>query len=181
MTAAPPPGWSAAKVSREDRYQDALAAIRTLDCINKTALQTNGAGTIESWLRQTWESEQFNHWWPGLLPAVEMSYRSRQGWSITQMEANSLRSARLEISTGPMTDVELATVIGCIGRMIGLMLTPVNRKTFDRGTVTIATAALLVHNPARAKEFWDLMAAVGIPGSPPPENSHDWKPETWVV
>jgi hypothetical protein len=171
--------WKHTKPSRRDRYLDAMTAIRVLDIISGKNLTTSLIEEKEAWLFRIWRTPAFRDWFdfsmrlPSTL-ALTITDRQRRGWSILVHNENNI-----EISFGPdeMSDVELATVVGIIGRNVGLIHTPVSRPTYDSGTVTIAAAALLVDDPLRAKEFWDLMAAIGIRGANPPCSG--WMPSSW--
>jgi len=168
------PGWRKHTPPRKERYWNAVTSIETVDMIQGKYTVTDDFAEKVKWLTHVWDNLQFLAWFATIPQPLELLPRARAGWGLRQHNDRT----EILIGTDPVSDVVLATMIGVAGRGQGLIHTPVKSLSYDSGTVTIATAALLTMNPARAKEFWDIMSAVGIRGATPP-NPAGWSPQTW--
>lgn len=149
--------------------------MQTVDIIEDRRVVTNDFEEKIRWITHIWTHTLFLKWFATALLPLEFTRRTRSGWSVR------IHTNRIEISLGPdpLSDVELATIVGVAGRGQGLIHGTVSKATYDSGTVTITAAALLVVNEQRAKEFWDIMAAIRMPGAAPP-NVAGWTPQLWA-
>lgn len=147
--------------SRKERYLDAVAAIRTLDMINNGAVTgTEDPDVKWAWIVRTICDPRFRSSVSSTSSGINRLPRNTRGIVLTSNPAGDCIDVR--IGTGWVDYLGLATTVAHIGRMHGWLGNPVSSTVYDGGTVTIAAAALHVYDPARATEFRDLMAAVGL-------------------
>lgn len=163
--------WPVRVPARKDRYRSALEAIRTVDTVNGTYRPAPSYTDAEEWMDMAWSDPWFRAWFPRMPGAglVSVEPRMRAGWRVAKVAAASPGGGRqvvLQIGPG-LCDVDLATALGAAGRCAGVFGAVTVSTVLDGWTVTLATAVLGVHDRGRAKEYWDLMAAAGVPGKPP--------------
>jgi hypothetical protein len=172
--------------AREERYDAAVGAMHALDVINGNYRAAQAYDQKVAWMDMVWRNSVISQWLfaPGEDHWAHLDIGSRRtgGYYIKPLDRNGRGETLVTLEYGPQpaTDLVLAESFASAVRVAGIFggMTRTMGPVFDSGTVTLTTMALYVHDRSRAREFWDLAAAVRLPGRKPPFGT--WKPKTWT-
>ena len=154
----------------------AADAMTTVDAIHGTYRTANDRDTKQAWLRQA-ADDPLTRTWAGQTeaPSITFTTTGRGTCRIGRLRG----TIQLQFGPRPMTDTTLALTFGHVMRILGWPAG--SRKAsglvHDADMLMLATAALRTHDPARAKEFWQLLKELKLPTSTP---TTGWDPEGWA-